>query len=86
MKVTLPASGGVKLAIITVSSPTNKFNESGLTVISVGTLLTVTVTVVVFSAYLPSPPTLTTIVAAPFFNAVTTPLLSTLTTPEPSGL
>ena len=50
MKVTLPASAGVKVATITVSSPTNKSSEVGLTLISVGTLLTVTAKAVEFSA------------------------------------
>ena len=80
MKDTLPASGGVKLAAITVSSSTNMSNEAGSTVISVGTFFTVTVTVVEFSAYLPSPPTVTVIVALPSLTAITLPLLSTVTT------
>ena len=48
--MTLPASTGVKLATITISSPTNKSNGVVSTVISVGTLLTVTVTLVVLTA------------------------------------
>ena len=86
MKVTLPASAGVKLATIIVSSPTNMFNEAGLTVISVGILLTVTATVVEFSVYLLSPPILTVIEAVPSFKAVTRPFSSTLTTLELSGV
>ena len=50
VKVTLPTSAGVKVATITSPSPTSKSNEAGSTLISVGTLLTVIVTVVVFSA------------------------------------
>ena len=45
MKVTLPASAGVKLAAILLSFPTSKFNESGLTVICVGIFLTLIVIV-----------------------------------------
>jgi len=62
------------------------FNEAGLTVISVGILLTVTATVVEFSVYLLSPPTLTVIEAVPSFKAVTRPFSSTLTTLELSGV
>ena len=50
VKVTLPASAGVKVPTITASSSTCKSKEAGSTLISVGTLLTVTVTVTEFSA------------------------------------
>ena len=48
--------------------------------ISVGTLLTVTATLVEFNAYTPSPPTVAVIIALPSAWAVILPSLSTVTT------
>ena len=51
-----------------------------VTLISVGTLLTVTLIFVEFRAYTPSPPTLTVIIALPSAWAVILPSTSTVTT------
>ena len=48
--------------------------------ISVGILFTVTLTVVVFNAYVPSPPTLTVMIAVPAPTALTLPWASTVAT------
>ena len=61
------------------SSPTNRFSVV-LGVISVGTLITVTVTVVEFIAYIMPSPTVIVIIAVPSPTAVTRPFSSTVAT------
>ena len=68
-----------------VLSPTSKSKVLASISMEVSIFLTVTVIVVEFSAYMPSPPTVKVTVAVPSLMAVITPFSSTVTTPELSG-
>ena len=78
--VKAPATVGFKIAPIGTKSRTLRSKVVFARMISVGILLTVTVTVVEFLAYILSSPTVTVMIAVPSPTAVTRPFSSTVAT------
>ena len=86
INLTYPASAGIKVALITVSSSTFNFKDLFLTSIEVLILLTVTVIVVELIAWVLLSPTSKVIIVSPSFKATTVPFSSTDIIPELSTL